>query len=218
MTGRKSISFAAAVLGCILVVGQARAAGPATPSSTDRSREGAELVAREHPTRKVFYGWQILATGEAGAAVVAASVFLPSKPLDSFFSSGGFVIGMPTYLLAGPVIHWSHDNFQKGLISFASNSAFALIGGFVGKSVRCSGNDVPDCGSTAFFRGVGVGALVAPLLDSVILGWEYVPVEDVVNGEVASRAKRSPTSAFAWAPTWAMGPRGSFSLGVAGRF
>jgi hypothetical protein len=221
MTGRKAILVAAIVVGAALPSARARAEGApaALPSAaTGGDQQLGEVFAKERPVRRVFYGWQILATGEVAALVITGSVVLPSKPLDSLPSTAGFVLGMPTYLLAGPIIHWSHDNFTKGLVSLGSNAAFALAGGFIGEAVRCSPSDAAkDCGERGFFTGLSVGALISPLVDAVALGWEYVPLEDSSSVETA-RATRAHPAGFAWSPAWTVGPRGSINLGVIGRF
>jgi hypothetical protein len=207
-------------LGWFLVVGQARAEGPPAARPGDAPRASVdELVPRERPTTRSFYGWKILVTGEVGASLVALSVLLPDKPLDSVVSTGGFVIGMPAYMLGGPIVHWTHGGFAKGLISFGGNATFALVGGLTGQSIRCGNDSDPDCGMKGFFTGVAVGALVAPILDALVLGWENVPLDDYVT---TAKGRTSPMGAgrvgWSLSPTWRVGPRGSLELGLVGRF
>jgi hypothetical protein len=194
-----------------LAVRPARAEGGAvTPAG-----KGApdEIVAKQRATTRTFYGWQILATGEVGSVLAAASVLLPERPLGSFVSSLGFVAGMPVYALGGPVVHWTHGNFTKGLISFGGNAAFLLAGGLAGQSIRCNHENQADgCGERGFFTGLAVTILVAPVLDAAILGWEDVPLDDV------ARRDRPPRTGLALAPMWNIGPRGLVEIGVSGRF
>jgi hypothetical protein len=188
--------------------GQAHAEAP--PS---RNAPPDEVVAKQRATTKTFYGWQILVTGEVGSVVAAASVFLPERPLGSFASSLGFVAGMPVYALGGPIVHWNHGDFTKGLISFGGNAAFALTGGLVGQTIRCNKeNDAGPCGERGFFTGLGVALLIAPVLDAALLGWEDVPVDYI------GWRDRSGRSGVVLSPSWNVGPRGSFELGISGRF
>ena len=167
---RRYARAAGLALGSFLFIEQARAESPPPVArSRDATRANVdEVVAKERPTTKSFYGWKILATGEVGAVLVSLSVLLPDKPLDSLASTGGFVIGMPAYMIGGPIVHWTHGDFGKGLISFGGNAAFALVGGVTGQSIRCSNDGDPDCGMKGFLTGVAVGALVAPIVDAIV--------------------------------------------------
>jgi hypothetical protein len=217
---RRYAGAAGLALGSFLFIEQAHAESPAAARPPDASRVSTdELVPKERPTTRSFYGWEILVTGEVGASLVSLSVMLPDKPLDSVVSSGGFILGMPLYMLGGPIVHWTHGNFNKGLISFGGNAAFALVGGLAGQSIRCAGDTDRDCDTKGFFTGLAVGALIAPIVDAVVLGWEYVPVDDYVT---TAKGPATPSGAGrrAWSlsPTWRVGPRGSFELGLVGRF
>jgi hypothetical protein len=212
------------VLGGLGLVRQAHAdAKPSTTTPAAGSRvtpvgQPDEIVAKELATTKTFYGWQILATGEVGALMAAASVLLPERPLGSFVSSAGFVAGMPLFALGGPVVHWTHNNFNKGLISFGGNGAFLLAGGLAGQTIRCNKPDAPEnCGARGFFTGLAVTILIAPVLDAAILGWEDVPV-DYLGGGPRRHASRDANLGWTVAPTWSIGPRGAFQLGVSGSF
>lgn len=190
----------------------ARAAEP-QPSRTQPRRD---LVIEERPTTRNFYGWEILLTGGVGGVVVAASVFVPEKPVGDVLSTTGFILGMPAFGLGGPIIHWTHGNFSKGLVSLGGNATLSLASGLAGRSIACSKSDDADCTTRGLFRGLGVAAVVAPLLDAAILGWEDLPVDDYTR-TIAVRRRREDGS-FRWAPVWSVGPRGSFEIGVAGKF
>jgi hypothetical protein len=194
-------------------LGSARAEGQQAPAQPE------VVVAKERATTKTFYGWQILATGEVGSAVAAASVLLPESPLGSFVSSVGFVAGMPVFALGGPIVHWTHGDFTKGMVSFGGNTVFALVGGLAGQTIRCKGNQVVEsnCGERGFFTGMSVAILIAPVLDAAILGWESIPVDDAANAP-RHFAWRSARTGVELEPTWSLGPRGTFQLGVSGSF
>src|SRR5215831_10481370 len=108
------------VLGCV-TVGQANAQGPVAPPEV--------LFPKQRATTKTFYGWQILASGEVGSVVAVASVLVPESLFGSFYSSLGFVTGMPVYALGGSIVHWIYNDFTKGAVSFGGNAAFALVEG-----------------------------------------------------------------------------------------
>ena len=97
-------------------------------------------------------------------------------------------------------------------MSFGGNVVFGIGGGLIGQSVRCQKEAKEEnCDERGFFIGAVVGALIASILDVAILGWEDMLFDDV--------AVRRPASAgFAVAPSWSLGPRGSFALGLSGRF
>jgi hypothetical protein len=195
--------------------------------------EEAEIVARERPSTRSFYGWQILATGEAGGVLAAMSTILPDSPMKSIPSAVGFLVGMPFYALGGPATHWTHGNFQKGLISFGANVVGVLAGGLIGQGVACGQSDSQTCGADGFFAGFSIALVTVPLGDALILGWEDIPDDDplpttVTPGRKGSAERpfsdaqtlgRQPAPAqFSMIPGWSLGPRGELAFGVSGRF
>ena len=184
-----------------------------------------EMVARERPATRSFYGWQILATGEVGGVLAAAATVLPESPLKTLPSTMGFLVGMPLYALGGPATHWTHGDFEKGLISLGGNFVLPVVSGFVGQAVGCAGSEpADDCGTRGFLTGFAIALVTAPLVDALVLGWEDIPDDDpAVPGAAASaaasnrsRAKRA--AQFAMAPAWNFGPKGELAFGISGRF
>jgi hypothetical protein len=200
---------------------EAHAAGPPNEGPT-------EIVAKERPTTRYFYGWQILATGEAGGVVAAAATVLADSPLKTLPSTLGFLVGMPFYVLGGPATHWTHGDFDKGLISLGGNFTLPVIGGFIGQAVSCSARGAPDdCGATGFFAGFAVALVTAPVVDALVLGWEDIPDDapaPVPVAPSASAARTAPrlsskrAARFSMTPTWNVGPKRELLFGVAGRF
>jgi hypothetical protein len=191
----------------------------------------AEIVARERPSTRSFYGWQILATGEAGGLVAAAAIVLPETPLKEFPSVIGFLAGMPFYALGGPATHWTHGNFQKGLISFGANVVGVLAGGFIGKGIGCGQTHSSECGTNGFFTGFAIAIVTVPVADALVLGWEDIPDDDPLPSNVVPAPKasanrpfehqpfqRERVPQFSMTPTWSLGPRGELAFGVSGRF
>jgi hypothetical protein len=180
-----------------------------------------EIQPKQRATKKSFYGWEILATGGVGGLVTAASVLLPSKPLGSIPATAGFIVGMPAFALGGPIVHWSHNDFTKGLISLGGNIIIPLAGGFAGQAIRCGKSNAPDdCGSRGFLTGLAISAMVVPVVDALVLGWEDVPADDVIARTFRPRAPggTTHTAGVSFAPTLAFGPRGMVAMGIAGKF
>jgi hypothetical protein len=187
---------------------------PAEPMPRPAPAAPEELVPRVLPTERVFYGWEVLAAGEIGGALVAGSIVLPSSEVASPVATFAFLIGMPIYALGGPLMHWRHGDFGKGMVSFSANVVGATVGGLIGGRVRCGKSPAPpNCGMDGFFDGLAVAVLTVPVLDAVILGWEDVPVDEPLP--LTSRSAQP--GAVALQPLVSVGPR-SLSLGVGGRF
>src|SRR5438270_10831372 len=87
----------AAVVGAMLGACALTAAAPAG------AQTATETFPKQRRTTKLFYGWEILATGEVGGLLSAASIVLPHRPLSSIPATAGFVLGMPTFALGGPI-------------------------------------------------------------------------------------------------------------------
>jgi hypothetical protein len=129
------------------------------------------------------------------------------------------MVAMPVYALGGPIAHWTHGDFTRGLVSFGGNVVLPLVGGFVGQAIRCRPSDAPvDCGGLGFFTGFGIGLLTAPIVDAIALGWEDMPIDYIGALEHRSAGQRSMGSRVSIAPVWTFGPRGSFEVGLSGRF
>ncbi|HKQ71322.1 MAG TPA: hypothetical protein VJT73_18390 [Polyangiaceae bacterium] len=186
----------------------------AEPKATEE-----ELVPRKAKTTKAFYGWQILATGGAGGLISAMSLLVPERRLATPLGTAGFVVGMPAYALGGPIAHWTHDNFDKGLISFAGNIVVPLAGGVAARAIKCGhANAEDDCGTQGFFTGFAVGVVIAPILDALILGWEDVPAADVFSRVLPGPKRGANPGPFTIAPTANLGPYGLVQFGVSGKF
>ena len=197
----------------LLFVTQASAADPPKPPPP------AELVPRVRPTTRSFYGWEILATGEVGGVLAAAGVLLPDTPLGSAPATVAFITGMPLFVLGGPAVHWTHGYFGKGLVSFGGNLVLPFIGGFAGQALRCNEANAPlDCGSRGFLTGIVVAAMITPVIDALVLGWEDVPVDDAILRSSFRLTRRRSTPTLAITPWWYIGENGPWRVGLSGRF
>jgi hypothetical protein len=138
------------------------------------STEETEVV--RPAAERSFYGWQILLVGGLGGALTAASMALPDRPIGGLPATAGFTVGLPIYVFGGPVIHWTHGHFTEGLLSFGANIAIPFAAGLATMGT------LPERHTVGFVRGAAVGALVVPVLDALILGWEDVPAEVMTPG------------------------------------
>ena len=208
--------------GAVLFAASSARAEP-SPASTQTGRaptgsglaspEPQELVPRTRPTERKFYGWEILLTGEVAGLVTAAAVEVPVSRFTTPASTLFFLLGMPAYALSGPVSHWSHDDFTKGLVSFGANVVGVAVAGVIGGKLSCGHAGAPDgCGATGFFHGLSVAVVTVPLLDAFILGWENVPISDE-----ASVPRERGTPSIVATPIVGVTPQG-VTLGLSGRF
>ena len=198
-----------------------RAVTPGVAVRAPAAGEPDMLAERERTVVREFYGWEILAAGEGGAIVSSLGLLLPERPLGTLGSVAGFLVGTPLYALGGPVAHWTHGDFTKGIVSFGANVAVPVASGFIARGVRCRDSTDDNCEYRGFFTGFALGMLVVPIADALLLGWEDVPADDQdiavpARPSAARRARRA--APFSMAPTWNWGPRGEVQLGVAGRF
>lgn len=190
---------------------------PLGPAATDPAPIPRQIEAKSPATRREFYGWPILAIGGAGGLLAAASIALPDLPFNSIPSVAAFVIGAPTYGLAGPIVHWSHGYFEKGLISFMGNIGLPVLVGAVGASISCGHDSARGCSGDGWARGAAIGMLVAPVLDALILGWEDAPVDYI--GRTDRRAPHLVGSAHGLTVSPSLVFRGGItSIGVTGRY
>jgi hypothetical protein len=177
----------------------------AGPGSASRKAVSEEREVVRSPTEKTFYGWQILATGGLGGVLVASAIALPNRPIGGLLPTVGFIVGLPVYVFGGPVVHWTHGDFSKGLWSFGANIAIPLAAGIAVMSAT------PDDHTLGFARGAAVGALTVPVLDALVFGWEDVPAD------VATK-RTGGSMTMTLSPAIEMRARGGVICGVRGRF
>jgi hypothetical protein len=192
-----------AVKAALLAFGMLLAA-PARAGDAEKARPKANIEETEFvrpATERSFYGWQILLVGGLGGALTAASMALPDRPIGGLPATAGFTVGLPIYVFGGPVIHWMHGHFTEGLLSFGANIAIPFAAGIAAMGT------LPDRHTVGFARGAAVGALVVPVLDALILGWEDVPTEVMTQGVGSSIG-------VALSPAIEVQPQGRVVLGL----
>jgi len=109
---------------------------------------------------EVWYGWQTLFWD---AASLPATVVYPP-------------LGIGTYALGGPVVHWAHGHTVKGLGSLGLRVGPPLLIGYL-CTIGCDTSpDSMDCNLKFAFGGL-VGVVTAITIDAAVLSYEKVPVE-----------------------------------------
>jgi len=148
---------------------------PASPTAVpqrswqvSRGSWGAE---RERPapapeTQEVWYGWQTLLTDALALGTVFASPEL----------------GIGTYALGAPIVHWGHGNVARGFGSLLLRTGAPFVLGLGGGAMCDSSHsgsseyDGWEClGPMAI--GVLLGVATAVVVDSAVIARETVPVE-----------------------------------------
>ena len=178
------------------------------PSST----LGDSLPVVTVQSQSYWYGWQVLIVGEAGGAFLSAGLATHNVPsAQTWRTALLFPVGLTSFVLGDPLVHWSNDNFHKGLISLGMNVTIPVITGVVGGSVACSRPGASaSCRSNGFFDSTAVAVLGVPLLDAAILAWGETVTERAIT-----------TSAVPWqdfSPFVQLGLSGQTLFGFSGRF
>jgi hypothetical protein len=168
-----------------------------TPSADAARGEGAReprasLTVRDEGAQRPWYGWQILITDVAAAGFVLAGSS-DRHTEGTLYTLAGF-----TYVLGGPIVHWSHGYAGRGWGSFGMRIGLPIGGALMGL-VADSRN-----GDTAV-GGLVLGYLAAVVLDVVVLGFEK------------DEAPKRPVSGPVVAPTASLTQHGGM-LGVQGMF
>src|SRR4051794_26029323 len=68
---------------CAVIVGAMLGACVLTSAASASAQTPSETFPKRRRTTQLFYGWEILVTGEAGGLLSAASIVLPDRPLSS---------------------------------------------------------------------------------------------------------------------------------------
>ena len=121
--------------------------------------------------RHVWYGTQTLALD--GLANVMIAVGAATSSMSNAAVPGAMLgLGIPTYVLGAPIVHWAHGNVGKGFGSLGMRLLSSIVGAGVGAA-----------GATAL-KGAGlvaVGVLVVGIVevpvivDATMLAYDDVP-------------------------------------------
>lgn len=148
--------------------------GPFVPNLYADSMWGSAM---DPPSRKItrWYGWQQMIPLVA-ADVMFVAAWLNNSNIDGIRAS--LVIGPAVHLFAGPIVHWAHGDFEKGVKAFGMNLLLpgtAILGITIGLEVGA----FRSIGSIGFPLMIGfsaVGFLGAQTFDIAYLSHETVRV------------------------------------------
>lgn len=116
-------------------------------------------------TTRRWYGWQSLVADGVLAAVMTAGLSSSTTTGDS-----GQVVAYGAagaYLATGPITHLAHGSPGRALGSFALRAATPASLGLLGSQLSCGRMD-----ELCTLGGVGIGMLVAVVLDAAFIGHE----------------------------------------------
>lgn len=128
------------------------------------SRRGDETTA----PREVWYGGQTLAADGVALLLVVAGAALAGSS-GSGGSAGGAVaiLGLATYVLGGPIVHFAHRNVNGGFGSLGLRVGVPIVGGAIGCAADDNSGMFGCLGGAA--AGVALGILAAVIIDSAAL-------------------------------------------------
>jgi hypothetical protein len=120
-----------------------------------------------------WYGAPIILSDLAALSLSLAAASTVKS--SSEFGVGLLVAGVGTYVLGGPIVHFSEDRIGTGFASLGLRLGAPLLGGAIGLGIGSSadsGCTGEGCGLGAVLlaaAGFGIGLLVAPIVDSAVL-------------------------------------------------
>jgi hypothetical protein len=179
--------------------------------STEKSEKGEATGKRE----RTWYGWQILiADGTAFALVVGGA----GSNNGSQTNQGVVDVGVGTYLLGGPIVHFAHGSVGKGFGSLGLRVGLPVggaLGGLILGAIGSSGNS-NGISPALEVAGVGfvLGIIAAPILDVTLLAYEYPSARDKAARSAPPRLQLAPVAAVPRDASGRMAP----TLGLVGAF
>ena len=157
------------------------------------------------PPARIWYGWQVLATDGALAAVTAAALAGDQEDLGE--------IALLGLLVSGPIVHGVHGKGTRALASLGLRIGLPLAGGLIGLAIA----DCPPRDPNAFLDLCGVGETALGALGGMAAA---ITIDSIWAYEDAA-VTPSPTPAPR--PSWSVTPtvkvsETSAGIGLAGRF
>jgi hypothetical protein len=165
---------------------EAQTRDPATDSKaavSDKSNvaaqpqpEEATLYRLDHNAtpRRRWYGWQTLTTDGLALGLTVATAALSD---GNEFPVPLAVLALGTYVLGGPLVHFTHRHDGKGLLSLILRVGLpALTGGGLILATNCNPNECLGGGLLLIGGGV-LGITAASAIDAAAIAREDVPNE-----------------------------------------
>ena len=145
---------------------------PASEQAAKPPPESAPLVSapklpHEQPLESRWYGWQTLLVDGAAIGTLFAAAGTESSELA--------ILGVGTFYLGAPIVHFTHGNVGRGFGSLGLRVGAPLIVGAIGAGSADCNRDHEFCGFAEFAAGVAVGAALAVVVDAVALAYDSQP-------------------------------------------
>lgn len=123
-----------------------------------------------------WYGWQTLVTDGAAIGLVTGGIVLDeaSHVSSSVLADGVIGLGVASYALGGPIVHFAHRNPGRAFASLALRIGLPIILGYGAIAIIC-GDSGEFCGLVAI-PGGALGIATAITLDASVLARDQVPV------------------------------------------
>jgi len=163
------------------------------------------------------YRWQVATTDAIlmGTAIAGFSLEGKDASLDYVASNTMMTVGGFGYLLGAPIVHATHGRWGRAglslLLRVAIPATGATIGAVIGKATCTPGEWF--CGLDEMGKGVAVGAVVAAVVDSVLIASPRTARELETERTVARR----PSAGASLSPQLVATPNLAL-VGLGGRF
>ncbi len=152
---------------------------PAEPAPPPERPWDDPAPAPPKPERR-WYGWQTLATDGAAIALLAGTAFgaAAADVTEGPLITTGYSLGLATYALGGPIVHFAHGNTWRGLASFGIRVPATLLVIAASYEIEC-GSSGGVCGEGTVL--VGTGAMIAAMaVDAAVFAYDD-PVDGAGN-------------------------------------
>ena len=163
--------------------GEVEAAAPpvveaaAPPAQVEAPAPAGQVYAPAKPEKPqtTWYGWQTLIADGAAAGLLGLTILSSDGNAANVLGTLSF----GTYLLGGPIVHWSHGHGWTGFGSLAARVGFPLGGALVGVLIgaaACGSSEDEFIPCPVAFGAVGLlaGMVAAPVVDATIIAREPV--------------------------------------------
>ena len=149
----------------------------APPAQVEAPAPAGQVYAPAKPEtpQTTWYGWQTLIADGAAAGLLGLTLLSSDGNAANVLGTLSF----GTYLLGGPIVHWSHGHGWTGFGSLAARVGLPLGGALVGVLIgaaACGSSEDEFVPCPVAFGAVGLlaGMVAAPVVDATIIAREPV--------------------------------------------
>jgi hypothetical protein len=129
-----------------------------------------------------WYGWQTLTTDAAAIALLVGTFAVTESDDTSIIGplpTTTYTLGVLSYALGGPIIHFAHKNPGRGFGSFALRVLVPIAVIALSAGIACQGGG-DFCGLIAVPFG-GAAIISAIVVDAAVFAYDEVPVDSAGN-------------------------------------